>query len=109
MPLRPFCFLEKRRKRIYQKRLPTFPILERDTNGRYHYHLTVEFPDRFSKEQITLAIWKHWNKIKTGEPISSNAVNTLIDFGWVDYSLKFRSKADYAGSIDWQNVRLKQI
>jgi hypothetical protein len=84
-----------------KQRIPIFPILERNAEGRLHYHAIIDVPqevgDRFIRELDCIWIWSHIGYRETDVQIAE-------DQGWVRYILKGRSKPNYLDSIDVDNL-----
>lgn len=87
--------------RRHKKQLNRLSVSEYGKDIGYHYHLTIEKPEHISKDDLIRMIEDIWmNKIdhSTGLHIDRD-----IDFGWMDYTLKLRSKDTLLDSIDWTN------
>jgi hypothetical protein len=81
------------------------PVLEGTDEVRPHFHLMIDKPDCVTNEQFHALISHEWALTRWGHARVDikSAHNTK---GWLGYIFKLRSKADYAASIDWTNVRL---
>jgi hypothetical protein len=87
------------------KRLKVIPILEKLTNGRWHYHAAIEPPKHLSAEVFEALIRDCWHKTDWG--YQELLIRPNADRGWVDYMLKTRQKSaleTWADSIDWGNL-----
>lgn len=87
-------------KRIYggdSGRLRVFPVLERKTGGRWHYHLALEnvYPNVWDFDLLVRNVWKN-----TDWGYKESKIEHAIDPGWLYYITKFENRDD---TFDWQN------
>ena len=89
--------------RSKKQRIPIFPVLERNTEGRFHYHAIIDVPKGVDHRFLIKldSIWR-------GSHLGYQETNFQIaDQGWVRYMLKGRSKgANYLDAIDVGNLVL---
>ena len=86
-------------------RLKVIPILEKQAEGRWHYHAAIEPPKHLTAEAFEALIRECWHK--TGWGYHENIIRSNADEGWVNYMLKARQKSGletWADSIDWENL-----
>lgn len=87
--------------RRYKKQLNRLSVSEYGNDIGYHYHLTIEKPDHLSKNDLISLIEDIWmNKIDHSTGLH---IHRKIDYGWMEYILKSRSKENLPDSIDWIN------
>jgi hypothetical protein len=87
-----------------KQRIPILPVLERNAEGRLHYHAIIDVPKGVDHRFLIKldSIWRgsHMGYKETDFQIAE-------DQGWVRYILKPRSKADYyLDAIDVGNLVL---
>lgn len=88
------------KKRVRRgERLKCIPIYE-DKDVHPHFHLCMEMPETHTFEQFTIAINDAWQKTNFGY---HEFDVQRCDTGWVSYINKYRTKSNYADSIDWMN------
>ena len=80
-------------------RVNCLPALE-DYNVRPHYHLCLDKPERMTMEQFTLIIHQSWSKTYFG---FKEIDVKICDGGWIGYMTKYKTKENFADSIDWLN------
>ena len=84
-----------------KNKIKTVAVLERDRDGRFHYHLAI---DRFSfifADEFYHEICRCWQKTDWHRKIVDERVSA--DDGWIDYIMKLRCKAEYSEYIDCFN------
>lgn len=87
------------------KQLSMLVVREADATHRHHLHLTIEIPDGLSAPMFMLLIKRFWSKTRFGygECHYEQPANSERELGWINYSLKMRSKSDLVSSVDWEN------
>ena len=83
----------------FNKRLRVFPSLERSSDGRWHYHLTLENPYPNNPIKFERMIESTW--FKTSYGYRRIDINHSINGGWGDYITKFNHRDN---EIDWANL-----
>ena len=83
----------------FNKRLRVFPSLERSSNGRFHYHLTLENPFPSNPMKFERMIKSAWSK--TSYKHRHIDITHKVNAGWGDYITKFNHRDN---EIDWENV-----
>jgi hypothetical protein len=86
------------------KRLKVIPSLEKDADGRYHYHAALEKPSRFKEEEFRALIARCWTDTRWGYRVID--VNFGADQGWIEYMLKPSQKSGleaWTDCIDWNS------
>lgn len=86
------------------RRLKALPVIEGGRDSRLHIHALIETPPAELGLPFPLAIEQAWHKTDWGNRRIDIAEKP--DSGWLTYMTKFRSKQDYASSIDWMNVSI---
>jgi hypothetical protein len=87
------------------KKLRVIPVIERQADGRWHYHAAIEVPPHISALRFDEIARECWSKVDWGRErveIKDNA-----DQGWIDYMLKPRQKSgleDWSDCIDWVSL-----
>ena len=103
-------FLNVLNKRIYGnkvnrgQRLFVIAVSETDSSGRRHYHLTLDCPPSVNSNDFGQFIQSIWTKTDWG--YRQIDCQPFADEGWIDYITKYRSKSNYAHSVDWNNCHL---
>ena len=86
------------------KRLRVIPVLEKETDGRWHYHAAIEPPIHIGFEEFAKLIGACWSRTHWGyEKIQ---VRQNANQGWIDYMLKPRQKSEFEAwedCIDWES------
>jgi hypothetical protein len=88
-----------------ENRLGIIPVLEKDQKGRFHYHLTIGFPDNINKIQLEEIFLKAWRLSYFGYDHAKAVANP--DQGWLKYILKSKGFAPLADRIDWENFNFR--
>jgi hypothetical protein len=92
------------------KRIRVIPILEKDVDGRWHYHCAIEPPahaDGTVMDAVALEslIQDCWSKVDWG--YRRILVRDNADCGWIKYMLKPAQKSGleaWSDSIDWDSL-----
>ena len=90
--------------RHYGKRVKIIPVLEKDENGRWHYHAAIEKPQHVSELKFLTLLRRFWSQLDWGYERMSIEGN--VDQGWIDYMLKPKQKSGlecWSDCIDWNN------
>lgn len=82
----------------FQKRISVVPVLERSSEGRLHFHLTLEKPQRIKQKDYEVMIVECWKKTKFGH--RQIDIQNIYSDGWNDYITKLVRKED---AVDWEN------
>jgi hypothetical protein len=88
-----------------KKRLRVIPVLEKEQDGRFHYHAAIEVLRRIKPWQFHALVWHCWSRTDWGYDRTS--VKFSADKGWVEYMLKPTQKSGFeawADCIDWNNL-----
>jgi len=88
--------------RRYGKRLRVIPVLEKDGDGRFHFHAAVEHPEHVTAWRFEMAVRESW--CGTDWACDRISIEFRADEGWVDYMLKPRQKSGldaWSDCIDW--------
>jgi hypothetical protein len=91
--------------RRYRRRLRVIPVLEKDANGRWHFHAAIEPPLHMDFEDFEERIHACWSRLDWGYRITF--VRDNADKGWVNYMLKLRQKSEFenwSDCIDWGSL-----
>ncbi len=91
--------------RCLGKRLRVIPVLEKDVEGRWHYHAAIEPPPHIGPNQFEELIYKCWSKLDWS--YRNILVRPNADCGWIKYMLKPRQKSSFeawSDSIDWDSL-----
>jgi hypothetical protein len=83
------------------KKLCCVAILE-DGKLRPHFHLCLQKPDSFSDRDFVELIESAWVRTRFGYT-QIDAKPCYDVGGWLNYITKYRTKSDFADSIDWAN------
>ena len=89
--------------RRYHKRLRVLPVLEKDVEGRFHYHCTMESPAHTDAVDFERLIHDCWSKVDWG--YKHILVRENADRGWIKYCLKPCQKSaleTWSDCIDWE-------
>jgi hypothetical protein len=89
------------RAKRYGNRLKTFAVIERNADGRLHYHAMIDRPDHCSLDEFRAVTTDQWQRTEFG--YRHIDIKGEADAGWADYMLKFRQKASLLDAIDWTN------
>jgi hypothetical protein len=87
-----------------RKRFRVISVLEKDADGRFHYHAAIELPAHVMPGDFEALIRECWSKVHWGYDRISVAFD--VDPGWIRYMLKLRQKSGlqaWPHCIDWQN------
>ena len=87
-----------------KSRIKTVAVLERDRDGRFHYHLAIDRPSFVFEDEFYHELCRCWEKTIWKRKLVDERVSA--DDGWISYIMKLRSKAEYSESIDWPNCHL---
>jgi hypothetical protein len=88
----------------HRKRLRVIPVLEKELDGRWHYHAAIEPPPQLDFAHFESLIRACWAKTHWG--YQRIQVRPNANSGWINYMLKSRQKADFdtwADCIDWES------
>jgi hypothetical protein len=88
-----------------KKRLRVIPVLEKDQNGRFHYHAAIELLPRIKPWRFQALVWHCWSRTDWGYDPTS--VELSADQAWVEYMLKPTQKSGFEAwtdCIDWNNL-----
>jgi hypothetical protein len=86
------------------KRLQVIPILEKDRDGRFHYHVAIEPPDHIAPVRFSELVQECWSQTDWG--YRKTEIRFNADQGWVDYMLKSNQKSGFeawSDCIDWNS------
>jgi len=84
--------------RRFNKRISVFPILEKSSDGRYHYHIIIRNPFTENPHKFEKMIESSW--FETSYGYRHIHMHQKIDKGWGDYITKFNNSDD---TVDWIN------
>jgi hypothetical protein len=87
-----------------KKRVRVIPILEKDGNGRFHYHAAIEPPLHIRHEDFWAYVRHCWAEVDWA--YERNAIEFGADEGWINYMLKLGQKSGleaWSDCIDWHN------
>lgn len=89
----------------FGKKLAMFVVRESDATHRHHLHVVIQRPNHLTVKEFIALLTECWKKTRFGYHQVHFEIPETEDreLGWIDYSLKTRTKADYASSIDWKN------
>src|SRR5262245_12813531 len=73
------------------KKLRVIPVVEKDADGRWHYHLAIEPPAHLNADQFAAQIISSWSKSPWAHRINSIKPETLR--GWVYNAFQRRESA----------------
>ena len=73
-------------------RLAVFPVLEKSSTGRLHYHLILQNPFPETPSRFEALIAEQWAKTEFG--YNEIHCDYHIDHGWSDYITKFSTQQD---------------
>jgi len=82
----------------FNKKLRVLPVLEKSSNGRLHYHLTLQNPfpeDPYKFESMINFTW-----FKTNYGHRHIHIHRNVNEGWNDYITKLKTSDD---EVDWIN------
>jgi len=82
----------------FNKKLRVIPVLEKSSNGRFHYHLTLQNPYPENPYKFESMINHTW--FKTNYGYRHIHIHRNINEGWNDYITKFNTRDD---EVDWIN------
>lgn len=82
----------------FQKSISVLPVLEKSSDGRFHYHLVLEQPQKIQRNVYESLIYECWKDTKFG--YNQIDIRNIYSSGWIDYITKFVSKED---TVDWEN------
>ena len=91
--------------RRHRKRLRVIPVLEKDQDGRFHFHAAIEPPEHIPQERFRRFVEECWSRIDWG--YRKTVVRFNADQGWVDYMLKSKQKSGleaWQDCIDWNSL-----
>jgi hypothetical protein len=94
----------------YDKRINVVPILEKETNGRWHIHAAIEPPYRMGAAQFENLIQHCWRKTHWG--YDRITIDQSADRGWINYMLKPSQKSEFEAwvdCIDWNSLHNQPI
>lgn len=89
----------------FGKRIRVIPVLEKELQGRWHYHAAMELPSHLDAVEFEQLIQGCWEKVHWGYP--RTLVRDNANQRWVKYMLKPSQKTvfdDCADCIDWENL-----
>jgi hypothetical protein len=87
------------------KRVKVIPVIEKDRNGRWHYHAAIELPSHIDGVQFEQMVRECWSKVDWG--YDRILLRDNADRGWLDYILKPRQKSGleaWSDCIDWESL-----
>jgi hypothetical protein len=87
----------------YGLQLQIFPVLEKSSGDRLHYHLIIEHPRELPLIRFKHLIRSSWIKTRFGH--REIHIDVSINHGWIHYITKFQSMSD---QVDWENVHLNR-
>jgi len=87
--------------RRYGKRLYVIPFLEKSAWQRFHYHISLEKPDRYDEDDFKALIYDCWLKTKFGH--KEIHLQQVYSTRWISYCLK---NFDEAKSLDIENLHI---
>ena len=86
----------------YTKKLRTFAVIERNAEGRLHYHMIIDRPAHIAADHLSALVREQW--LKTDFGYRHIDVQPMTSDGWVSYILKGRQKnGRLLEHIDWNN------
>lgn len=88
--------------RRHGKRVRAIPVIEKELDGRWHFHAAIEPPIHIGDDNFQALIGKCWDRVDWGyrEIVARPNANE----GWIDYMLKPRQKSGleaWSDCIDW--------
>jgi hypothetical protein len=99
------CSLLGSAAKRYGRRIQTIPVVERNAEGRLHYHAAIDRPPHVLFADFEGAIRLHWQRTQFG--YHQIDVQHHADAGWIKYMLKSRQKDSLRDdSIDWDNCHI---
>ena len=98
------CSLLGSAAKRYGRRLQTIAVIEKNADGRLHYHAAIDRPAHVSFSDFAEAISLHWRRTVFG--YRAIDVQDQADFGWTDYILKLEQKDSLLDAIDWNNCHI---
>jgi hypothetical protein len=84
-------------------RLTSVGSFERTEGTGLHAHFCIDKPHHLSDENFQGLIVTSWNRTLFGN-VQTDAKPCTDLPGWISYIAKYKTKSDYADSIDWMNV-----
>src|SRR6266849_5717682 len=90
--------------KLHGRELKTVAVIERNADGRLHYHAMIGRPYYCPFEQFRAVISAQW--LRTDFGYRQIDIQDAADAGWTDYMLKYRQKTSLLDSIDWNNCHL---
>jgi hypothetical protein len=94
----------------YNKRINVVPILEKETNRRWHIHAAIEPPHHMDAAQFENLIQHCWRKTHWG--YDRITIEQSADHGWINYMLKPSQKSElesWFNCIDWNSLHNQPI
>jgi hypothetical protein len=91
--------------RRHGKQVKVLPIIEKDKNGRWHYHAAIELPVHLDSIRFKQLVRQCWSKVDWG--YDRILLRDNADRGWIDYILKPRQKSGleaWSDCIDWESL-----
>ena len=91
--------------RRHGKRVKVLPVVEEDTNGRWHYHAAIELPTHLDGTKFEQLVRDCWSKVDWG--YDRILLRDNADRGWLDYILKPRQKSGleaWSDCINWDSL-----
>lgn len=89
----------------YGKRLKVIPVLEKQRDGRWHFHVAIEPPPHFSELHFKILIRDCWDKVHWA--YGQDEIEINANQGWTNYMLKLRQKSElesFSDCIDWETI-----
>lgn len=83
------------------KKLQILAVLETSADGRLHYHLLIDRPERYDPASFGALVTQQWGRTRFG--YFEVDIQHTADEGWLRYILKLRQKHRIADSIDWSS------
>ncbi len=88
--------------RRYGKRVRIIPVIEKEMNGRWHFHAAIEPPRHINTKDFETLIQDCWQQVDWA--YREALVRSNADKGWIDYMLKPTQKSGleaWSDCIDW--------
>lgn len=86
------------------RRVNSFAVLEKTSEGRLHYHALIDRPQTVEREAFDSAVELCWSKTKWAQ--RQIDIQHSANEGWLSYMLKARTKTNFYDDIDWTNAHL---
>lgn len=89
----------------FGKRLRVISVLEKQKDGRWHFHVSIEPPSHLSELLFRTLIRDCWDRVHWAH--GQDEIETSADQGWTNYMLKLRQKSEFesfSDCIDWESL-----